>query len=1302
MANAIVKLTSSTPDKRSVEITAGGPKQAQIVITASDTEIELMEDTQLREILSSKIIENSLLSAPVFNTPIDGVQNYVGDFILNEYQPVVPFVNPVISTVYQISTTKNFSYLIFNKTLTGTEVLPLKREDLINSKLVENTTYYIRARLCYDNYMTSYSDPISFTIGTSTFKKPIINSITLEENEIYTGNVNFNLAPEQIYNGSPGEPNTIEIQIANTKDNIYNKIELEKNLYIFSLHLIPFKLYPDNTYKIKFRYINTLTNIYSPFSDEYTLTIPKPRALPENFHINQDSLTIATNPTIGIDNIKVDYDFLDCLDMDFTNVIIPETEKSIIKNKFNNSYFKYTYKIINTGNVVYTKEIIRDYDSIVDNYYKGCLFSLNDYSLSLSTAYVLGLNFEWFDASNNKIDYITFTEESLSITTANFANTRPVDDIPNVIKTVNGFGYYGEITHETLIPDDIKYCGKLELNKVYKSNSEVVYNNELYLTTAETTITDFNNLTNLVKITKDNVKTYYKSCLPSGKWLIKELGIPTDLENISGVSNSKEGWIKVHNKANQIIYIAKKPFLTDIDYEYINERFLTGHGSRTIRIGLNLYNVRLLEYSPTRYIQQDFESTMSSTTNIEDELDLFKELFKSLGIYTPNDLGILDNNTVNYISNGVAVSLNNLGTDIKIDSIENSEDIIKNSNMKLYRPVLELIQEGYEPYRTHILNYDKWSDTGYFGKVYYSELLSSKEYVKILNLLDLNITNANPIYYKFYYHGMIVYIPTEPIGNNINYRILEETGIVNGLGTDYKIINGKMYRFILPSLTKNIQITHESYDVIEEYTGNSLVNDLLGRVITNLPNILLSNQDKWESSTMNNIERVIFRDKTIYKDSYKTLTIDNNQIVENELENMGYYLPIIITDALDFNKDLTYPTAAIREPTIKQQTVTVTKYKIEEKQIEKVREVLKTRIEKDYKTVTYIDKIPTGKINYNNVSKTEDNKFGLILFHCSKDETAYFSEELYKRKQLNISLSNQELKIGFSDTFPTLDSFIAKSVMITGKNTLIQEPLHINKFFNTATETKEYIRSIINYDLEFITLRNKAYNKVLTDENKKYPLGVLYGKISAEYLYYPASKFYNLSNPNYDTKINLNYSPTISIGSSTYKNSWTSILDRDGNSYNIPCLNSLIDYENYSSVGKDLIDNYIKYLNTQTDIAESIYKTDYAFGVVGADLETLSYLPSEGTITGDKYNPVLAIYPDTYDIPKYIGDGGKSNGKDFLDILNPIPEYTEVQRTETVAYDKVVEYTELETYTETIYERIPYEETVTIDVITYE
>ena len=1301
MAEAILKLTSQDGTQKSLEIVSRGPKQAQILLPVVDGDLELMDDTTLRSLLSKKIVDNALLDAPRFQSPIDGTQDYNGDFILEPYNLNIPMVDPVVSTIYQISPTKNFSYFSFTKTKQSNQVEPLTVSDLINSNLEEYMVYYIRARIYFDNYMTMFSDPISFTIGLSTYRKPVIHNITLEKDpkDKYTGNLLFNISPDQPENGTPGEANVIEYHIANIKDNQYVKLEYEKTTFLTTLRLIPFRVYPGNTYKIKIRYRNTKKQITSPFSDEYGITIPKARAMTENLHINQSSSIISTNPTMGVDNMIMDYDLLDHLEIPYDNVILPVNEKETLKRRIENSYFNYVFKLKQNNTILYTKTIRKEYHEVVNNYYKGCLFSLSDFDLKLSNSYDLEYEFEWKDKTNIPINRLEFSQGSIHFSTGNFFNTVPKDNIENIFKSYNGFSYYGEITINSLLPDDITYRGKAELNKEYPKNSEIILNDELYITKTRTTLTSFNNLNDLEKITKQNMSTYYNSGLPSGKWLVKALGIPVELEDISGVVNNKEGWIKVHNKANQILYIAKKPFITNIDYSYLKDKFLTGHGCRTLRIGLHLYNVRLLEYAPTSFNKEEYNDSTNTNRNVQDELFLFKTLFKELASYTPNDLGIIDNNSLNYTNNGYFLVKDQGGT-LSFKYGELTENI--QGSMKLYRPVLELIQEGYEPHRDHIFQYDKYSDTGYFGRVHYTELFNTRELTKITGLLDLNITNTNPEYYKFYYHGLIVYIPTEPLGDGVDYERLEDLNLVKASQSQPLSLNGKKFRILLPNITSESEINDETFQDLTHYQYSiSIVKDLLGRVLTNLPLDLLSEDEHWERRQMQGIDNILFQDTIHYTDRRTRITLENNQIIERELNETGLYLPIIITEALNFNKDLTYPSASRKDPIITQEQITVTRYRIEEEQVERVREVEKSKVVTDYKEVTIIDKIPTGKIIYKKKEKQETNKFGILLFHSSKDETAYLEEELFRRKQLNLLMTQKQLKLGYSTKFPNIESYLTKSVMITEKTKLTTEPLHISIFFNTATEAKEYIRESVKEGIEICSLRNRLYNKVLTDSTKTLPLGILYGKVSSEYSYYPVNRNYNLSSPNYDTSVALNYNPTISENNNVYKNSWVKVMDTNGKEVEVPVLNSLIPYEEYTKKGLNLIDKYIQYLSSLTGIHSSVYQNDYSFGLLAVELETLSYLSGNGYITGDKFSPGIGNYPDSFNLPKYIGLNSYSDGKDFLDILNPVEEVIEQPRTEIVPYQKIVKYTELETYTETIYKQVPYQEVVTIDKVVY-
>ena len=1372
MADARLKLTSTSGDGKLLEITSGGPQYAKITFSPNQNgDLDLMDDDELRILLSKKVLPAAILKAPEFTLSSNTlIENYNGDFTFKEY--TVSGVSGAItkfSTYFEISTSNTFIDTTFSLLKEGNNIQSLLNTDLVNTGLLVNTVYYIRARVYINNSVSEWSNVLRFTIAGHRYQQPVINNISLHQEDSkvikgdgdkrYTGYIDFDLATYQVATGTPGDPNEIDIAITTEliggDSNIFNIYTYSLSSFKFSLYMVPFRLFPteETKYLFKVRYRNTKTNTVSDWSDITKLSVPVARAFPKELFIDNDSNTIVSNPTIGIKNLEFDYDFFDKFDqISFLNNVNAFTAgkgkgDDALQEKYNTAYtnsiatmaasstFKYCFSIKYNNEQVYTYTIERLKDEVLGKYYKGCMFSLTDYSMKPSSVYEIGFGLEWRykDSDGDKVvNYGTISPDvtpsypilvSDSITTGSNVIIIPTDDLSKINKTFDRFGYYGEVTSNKLVPYQVDFKGKLQLNVEYPVYSEVEYNGELYLNVNNTsTLTSYDNLENFVKITKDNVSDYYKSQLPTGKWLIERLGIPTDLTETSNVVNSMEGWIKCHNRANQIVYIAKKPFMTNIEYKYLKERFLNGHGSRTIRIGLNLYNVRLLEYNPTSWMLDRYNIKSNSTGNIEDEINLYSALYNYFN-YDQDGLGITDESAIVYSANGyINVKSSSTGVNVNTGSLANNSDIIKDAKMKMYRPVLELVYTGYEPWRKYTpeLKYDYITDTGYFGKVTEHDLLNTSELMKLTNLSTLNPTNTDPIYYKFYYHGMIVYIPTSPLGNNVDYNTLYSLGLHNGIDIEAKSVNGKKTRFMLPNITSDIEITTETYEgeIHGNYTypnKDNVVKDLLSRVITNLPSEITSTMDRWEDDTMDGIENVIFRDgvyrriKEEYRDElYYTLGIDKTEedmlkITHRYLATTGNYLPVIVQEAYDLNTNLTYTDVIAKKPNISYTTVNVNRYKIVPQEVTKTREVQKQKIVEAEKTISYKEKVYTGKLSFPSMDRDSGKDiFGTLLFCCSKDDTAYFGEELYKRKQLNVTLSSNALKLRYSTKFPSIESFIAKSCMVLGNTVgkLTTEPLHIAKFFNSSESAKEFINLIVNPDVKFVSLKNNAYNKVMTDPAKTLPLGMFLGKLSSLYMYYPVNPMFNLSNPTYDLKIDLNLSPRITIDGNNYNNSWSKVEDLTGKRCIVPILNSYLDYNNYSPYGKKLIDNYLIYLNQQTDIDIDIYKSDYAFGVLVTDLATLSYLSDNGIIGGDKTTPVIRNYPDTYELPKYIGN--KSTDKDYLDIMNPVKEYTEVIKTEVVKYDKLVTYQDVEEYTDIEYIKVPFTERVRVQKVSYE
>lgn len=1318
-------------DNKELHLVSKGPRTATIVIPTHTTEFNFIDSVDIENIIASRLVSFSLLPKPVITSPLNQATDYTGGVTIDQNYSL-PSTNTgyEVTTLFEISKTLTFTDFVVRKAKKERNIASLSVDELRNTGITKYdhegniNIYYVRARIFYKDYVSEYSDPIAFSYTNDSFQTPTLSTCDIEEvNGRYTGNIKFIITPPMTQFGSPGTPNIIEIHVKESSQGDFTVIERDYTEPAFSLRMIPFIMYPGHSYHIKLRYKNTLNGLCSPFTTLITKTIATPRLHTVNLDIVQSVSAISSFPTIGVENIKSDYDYLENIFNPMDDVILPDNLKNSHVTNLTGGYLKYVFSLFRNGLSEYSRTFTKKLEDISKDYYKGEMFTVDDFNFNLNTEYTLKLNIDLFKSNNSSGSEISPMLDTTTFTTSNFKNNIPNDGLSRPITTYNSLNFYGEITESKLMPASIRYTGEFDSGRRYRQGDEVIYNNELYVYTgAERTIQTITD-PDMLKITDSNFNNIYKSGLPRYSWLAKEIGLPVGVTveidkegNIinrdicSPVVNDTEGWIKAQNKSNQIIYIAKKPIVTNIPYKELERRFLTGHSSRTIRLGNKYYSVRLIEYSPNSSISPSY--SLSTKNNVENETGLFSELFLNLNTYTLQDLGILNEETMFYGAEMVIMNKDSGRIETDIRQIKSSE--LDLNELVAYRPVLEYLQEGYLPFRkpkdlpgTNILTYDKWSDTGYYGSLTSNSLVTGNEIKSMLGLLNLNVENNNILFHKFYYHGLTIYIPSKPIGNGVTFKELAKADAI--YGTDDRNI-----KFNIISSDYVISLLSGSRD----YSGGEskgLLYELLGRVSTTLNEKIkpVCNLSKWtttEEFDHSVLDGVYLKDIASENVRY---TMNNGDMSQIPSDGDGSYLPIIIAETLDLSQDLKYASETYKTPTITMQDVTVRKSVITKESITKERAELKTKLVTKIKWVTRIKKIPNGKITFTKTSKNKDDTFGVILYYAAKTDNAYLANKLYDKTMLNVAKYKGTLGIQYSDKFTSIDNFMLRSVMSLNKNKLVATPLHINKTFSNSTQLKNYIRELAHGEYSLCSLKNYVPDIPNTSEDRSKPLGMMFGNISSSIMYYILPSTYDLYPPTANVNGKMNISPVINYLDGKYKNSWTSMLDRNDVTVSVPMLNSFLPYDAYTTTGKELIDAYIKYIavdlgldlsGSNFDVSIDNVKKNYVFGVIGVELTTLYYLDGNGIVYGDMYSPLLKQFTNEYRLPLYFGTSGTafSKGNDFTDIMNPIEGYDEIELDpEPVEYQVEEQYTEYVPYVTEEYVEKFVEEVVRVPILTY-
>lgn len=259
----------------------------------------------------------------------------------------------------------------------------------------------------------------------------------------------------------------------------------------------------------------------------------------------------------------------------------------------------------------------------------------------------------------------------------------------------------------------------------------------------------------------------------------------------------------------RLCYTFKNPICWDVAWNDLAKLELV-YGERTVRIGTNLYRIRLMT---------------------EKEYNLLFRLLLSNNIFTKHQLGIYDSD--NPLTTGIctqwihdtqegAVRNAMTGVDTKVALDPKTRQKTNGSdpyNSGAYRPVLEYIPEHAAPYNnmslhfhgcpniTNSIKYDKWSDCGYFGGSTNNDLVSYTNICTHVALTAGTLQNEGANWLNFYWHGMVTYFSTKTPRYNISAQAIMDAQAfwgydLGGSGKKTITINGVNYRIAVPFNTK--------------------------------------------------------------------------------------------------------------------------------------------------------------------------------------------------------------------------------------------------------------------------------------------------------------------------------------------------------------------------------------------------------------------------------------------------------------------------------------------------------------------
>lgn len=471
--------------------------------------------------------------------------------------------------------------------------------------------------------------------------------------------------------------------------------------------------------------------------------------------------------------------------------------------------------------------------------------------------------------------------------------------------------FYGEIDFNRLTTPNYRGAWKEVLS--YTFNSIVFFNGVLY----KAKISNKN-----VPPTDSSVWELYTSKgLPTAKWLLDSLGIGYGLQdnNLDGLSNDKAsignivnentGWLKFVHK-ERVFYTTTKPIVDNISWNDLAKRYVANK-KRTIKINNRLYYIRLIS-------DEEYNSTLVSLTNGKLGNFSLDYLQLSKPIWVDDDL-----------NGGAKKTLKDYGTLLNVDSMSRSVS---------YRPVLELISVGEEPYNnlpedipvaeSELFRYDANTDTGYFGVVKSTNIVTGDNLAGAIGLGIGVSQNSDVDWLKFYYHGMIIYTPKKPLRHTLLKDDLLDLNAVYGIDLGLKrsakyIINGKEYNVgILSGATKTPSEMIETsgdpqstanfaLNVKKEIGRGSMWNELIYRVHAVYVDDVLENQDTINYKELhggvqigNNFENFSSSDLGIAAgDGSNALCQEVSSVNPQESISRGYYfLPGVVRQG--FNQRL--------------------------------------------------------------------------------------------------------------------------------------------------------------------------------------------------------------------------------------------------------------------------------------------------------------------------------------------------------------------------------------------------------------
>lgn len=696
-------------------------------------------------------------------------------FKLTAYETYI--LLPYVGVEYTVSTAEEFQ----EDTIVFREILHnLNTEDGLSiqaTRFQPNQFYYIKTRYLGGGYYSNYSNVLKFKVTYPLINQPSILTVDYDYGKQfpYLTNVYITSSPFSSKVQNEIHESSVWKVYRRLKEDVYDLIYVTEkdttNLTSIRFKdLIPKKINHDETYFITVTYYGNQGS-YSLPSDYFKTISTGIKLLPfNNINIFPKELNI-TNLLFTVED----------------DLYLKIGEETQLQPTEMIEHIEWEVEKIDVVNIK-NRYVTQEYQ-----------LQLTDTFIAPKSEYIIRARYK-----HKYLGYSPFLEKTIRTKDSFSKNT---DKLIMPKKIYKNTAYFGEITNTELMLESVIYTGNYNNKIIYHKGEEVRYEDKGYVCIKETPQGDYKFLDYFKPI--EGAKEIYKSYLPTPKWLLENIGLNpylTSDETLSTESylNLDTGWIKLQNERNQIIYMTKKPILRNISVNDLIRKDLFHPRRRTVRIGNKYYYIRLLVSNLTvgydsldpLYTGEDFNKNYSLVYDLpynEDKL-LLNLINSNLANYNYNDLELpIEFQELIYSKDGMFAYKYD-GSTGKTQLVKSLLDYADNRTL-FFRPVLELIEEEQHPFKNISSQlpvsvdvdeegefkkekyYDPYLDAGYLGYVPVSNFISS-EAIDFQSGLFSGNSSSILGWYKFYYRGLVYFIPNGINLKNVKYKDLNRLNMI--------------------------------------------------------------------------------------------------------------------------------------------------------------------------------------------------------------------------------------------------------------------------------------------------------------------------------------------------------------------------------------------------------------------------------------------------------------------------------------------------------------------------------------------